>query len=352
MNILKKVGLTALGTSLVVSSAVAGELSVSGSAGYTYSTEDNTGNGEAIGYNHHITFSGSGDLDNGWSVATSMTIEPSAALSASYVSLTMGSMGTVIVGNGYGGIGQAFDAVTPKAYEENHDGMSTSTAIDNIGANMDNGQILYLLPSVEVGGMTVSPQFEWAPTANDAAQYDGTASSTASELDSGMGVALVASGNGLTLGAYANEIQTDSAATNKNAMAATYYANYAAGPVTIGYQFAHQNRGIVGAAALSTATKTVAAATGMFESELVGIAFQVNDDVTVSYGMLDETYDSGADTTATTYDDVEMSSDSYQISYSMGSMSLAAYHTETDNVGFDKNGGSQEITEIALNFAF
>ena len=77
--------------------------------------------------------------------------------------------------------------------------MSTSTAIDNIGANMDNGQILYLLPSVEVGGMTVSPQFEWAPTANDAAQYDGTASSTASELDSGMGVALVASGNGLTL---------------------------------------------------------------------------------------------------------------------------------------------------------
>ena len=138
MNILKKVGLTALGTSLVVSSAVAGELSVSGSAGYTYSTEDNTGNGEAIGYNHHITFSGSGDLDNGWSVATSMTIEPSAALSASYVSLTMGSMGTVIVGNGYGGIGQAFDAVTPKAYEENHDGMSTSTAIDNIGANMDN----------------------------------------------------------------------------------------------------------------------------------------------------------------------------------------------------------------------
>ena len=40
MNTIKKIGLTALGTTLVASSAFAGEISVSGDAGYTWSTED------------------------------------------------------------------------------------------------------------------------------------------------------------------------------------------------------------------------------------------------------------------------------------------------------------------------
>ena len=37
MNTLKKIGLTALGTSLVAGSAFAGEITASGDAGYTYS---------------------------------------------------------------------------------------------------------------------------------------------------------------------------------------------------------------------------------------------------------------------------------------------------------------------------
>ena len=39
MNNLKKLGLTALGTTLVAGSAFAGEISVSGDAGYTWSSE-------------------------------------------------------------------------------------------------------------------------------------------------------------------------------------------------------------------------------------------------------------------------------------------------------------------------
>ena len=39
MNTIKKIGLTALGTTLVASSAFAGEISVSGDAGYTWSSE-------------------------------------------------------------------------------------------------------------------------------------------------------------------------------------------------------------------------------------------------------------------------------------------------------------------------
>ena len=86
----------------------------------------------------------SGELDNGYTVTGSLLLTESAGLSSSYTSLTMG---TIIVGNGYG-VGQAFDDVTPKAYEENHDGMKTSTAIDNVGANMGNGSLMYFGPTL------------------------------------------------------------------------------------------------------------------------------------------------------------------------------------------------------------
>ena len=38
MNTIKKIGLTALGTTLVAGSAIAGEISASGDAGYTWSS--------------------------------------------------------------------------------------------------------------------------------------------------------------------------------------------------------------------------------------------------------------------------------------------------------------------------
>ena len=130
MNTLKKIGLTALGTSLVASSAFAGEITASGDAGYTYSSEEvGVRTDEGYGFNHDITFSGSGELDNGFTVSTTMILTESSALSSSNVALGMGGMGTITIGNGLGNVGGGFDAVTPFAYEENHDGMATTTAI-------------------------------------------------------------------------------------------------------------------------------------------------------------------------------------------------------------------------------
>ena len=65
MDTMKKLGLTALAGSLVATSAYAGEMSVSGSAKVTYTSQDEkevTGNGFSSGKG--LTFSGSGDLDN------------------------------------------------------------------------------------------------------------------------------------------------------------------------------------------------------------------------------------------------------------------------------------------------
>ena len=109
MNKLKKLGLTALGTTLVASSAFAGEITASGDAGYTWSSESvggssatpatGTATNDGIGYNHDITMSGSGELDNGWSVSTTMIFTEDSSLSSSNVALTMGGLGTIKVGN-------------------------------------------------------------------------------------------------------------------------------------------------------------------------------------------------------------------------------------------------------------
>ena len=70
MNNLKKVGLTALGTALVSSSAFAGALDVTGTAGITYVGNSSVDNGDnKLEQKTTISFTGSADLDNGFTVS-------------------------------------------------------------------------------------------------------------------------------------------------------------------------------------------------------------------------------------------------------------------------------------------
>ena len=76
MNI-KKIGLTALAGSLVASSAFAGEMSVAGGA--SINVEHINGGaanaGKAWSMGNQLTFSGSGELDNGMNVSLSFVID-------------------------------------------------------------------------------------------------------------------------------------------------------------------------------------------------------------------------------------------------------------------------------------
>ena len=75
-----------------------------------------------------------------------------------------------------------------------------------------------------------------------------------------------------------------------DAMSATWFANYSFGPVSVGYQKAGLDHGINAAATAATSAKTIAAAGGFFESEMMSIAFNVNENLSISYGELTETY--------------------------------------------------------------
>ena len=354
MNKLKKLGLTALGTSLVASSAIAADASLTGNVGYTYSSEEvGSSTVDGIGYEADFNMVVSGEMDNGWTATGSLLLTESATLSSSWTSLTMGSMGTIIVGNGYGGVGQAFDDVTPKAYEENHDGMKTSTAIDNVGANMGNGSVMYFGPTIDVAGFGVQIMAGYAPEASNTAVTDGGVATSSNLWSSGSELGVKVSGMGITAGAYANELTLDSGATGareEDAMTATWHVSYNAGPVSVGYQVGGAETGVRGAATAATAAKLYTSASGNFEYEKMSIAANVNDNLSISWGELTETYD--AQSQSGSVADVDMKSTSIQFAYSMGSMSVKGYMTDTDNPGWDANAESDEVTELAVGFSF
>jgi hypothetical protein len=358
MNKLKKIGLTALGTSLVASSAIAADASLTGNVGYTWSAEEvGTSTTDGIGYEADFNMSVSGEMDNGWTATGSLLLTESATLSSSWTSLTMGSLGTVIVGNGYGGVGQAFDDVTPKAYEENHDGMKTQTAIDSVGANMGNGSVMYFGPTIDVMGFGVQVMAGYAPEASNTAVTDGGVSTSSAAWSSGQELGVKISGMGITAGAYGNELTKDSAATSgteKDAFTATWHVSYAAGPVSVGYQVGGADTGVTGAATAATAAKAYTTASGNFEYEKMSIAANVSDNMSISWGELKETYDSEGSSAsgATGQADVEMKSTSIQFAYSMGSMKISGYMTDTDNPGWDSDAKSDEVTELAVGFSF
>jgi outer membrane protein OmpU len=355
MNTLKKIGLTALGTSLVASSAYAGEITASGDAGYTWSSEEvGVRTDEGYGFNHDITFSGSGELDNGFTVSTTMILTESSALSSSNVTLGMGGLGSITIGNGWAGVGGNFDDMTPRAYEENHDGMKTSTAIDNMGALLDGNVVHYTSPSFDLAGATASFQFGYSPEAGDSATGEGGVAAQSASYGSGKELGVNVGIAGLSAGAYAMEVENDRGAhaagpNERNAMTATWYANYSFGPVSVGYQTGGLDYGKHGTGTAATSEKKVTTANGAFEFEKMSIAFNVNENLSLSWGELEETYDAQDDGTIA---DVEMSSTSIQFAYTMGSMSIKGYQTDTDNPGWDSNAKSDEVTEFAINFAF
>ena len=140
MNKLKSIGITALaGTLASVSAAQAGSLSVSGTAELSYVQKDHTeATGNPIGMGKDLTFKGSGELDNGWTVSVMHDLTDAAAWASSSITIGMGSLGTIIVDQGTGAdFGSALDNVVPIAFEEADAGMSTGLRVSGGAIDAD-----------------------------------------------------------------------------------------------------------------------------------------------------------------------------------------------------------------------
>ena len=364
MNNFKKIGLTALASSLVTLGATAGEMSVSGSINTTLKFGKGGGNtGRTIGSDKDFTVSGGGELDNGTTFSMSTTLTDAMALSASTTTIATPSLGTFMIGSGTGGASGAYDEEVPTAYEQVSDGKDT--AANKVGDFLDNNSIVYTSPTLDLMGATVTAHVEYSPMATDESggHSDGGSATYSASVGHGKSLGLTATYEGLKVGVYGAErertVPTVAGATGMyehDEFNGAWYAKYSMGPVSIGYSEFYLDAGVTSAISTTSTTtaKTRRSAGGLYTGDQMSIAFNVNDNMSISYTTSNETYDTQDDAASavTTDDDVTEEIDAIQIAYSMGGMSIKAYNMEVTNPSQDDDAADQSVTEIALGFAF
>jgi outer membrane protein OmpU len=328
MNI-KKVGLTALAGSLVATSAFAGSLSLSGGAKLSYVQKEGTiatmDTAGRFAMDQEISASGSGELDNGFTVSLSHGLSGSGAEGSdtSTITLDMGDMGTLVYNDtdGHSGLASLEDFM-PMAYEQANDGLGTTGTVA-VMAKMASGQGFGY--STTLGGASVSIGFSdnLAASTN---RSDGGQDTTAAGANSSSSIAVSFDAmDGLTVKAgIGSEGQADGNELDHTTVGFTY----AYGPATFGYQINDEDDS--------------AASGSDYETEIYGISFMVNDNFSISYGEHN---------TSLANNDVDQEAESIQASYSMGGMSINLKDSEMSGVA-NAEANTHETTEVLVTFAF
>ncbi|MDC0907246.1 porin [Candidatus Pelagibacter ubique] len=329
MNNLKKIGLTALAGSLAVTSVYASELTASGSASIGFGGADKGTSANGFYMNDEVTFSGSGELDNGWNVTLSMQLDNDETGTGNMdnrsVTIDMGDAGTFAFGgHGLDSVVGGVDDVMPTAYGETWDIISNtvdnggvtstaSTLFGAIGSAGDNNMMRYD-NTTAVEGLKISASY--VPS-------NGT-----TEVESSVDYGLEYTGyDGLTLGYAMGE--NNAAGGTSNTDNDTMYVKYAYGPVTVGYQKSEIDA--------NTATDTD-------EWTAFGVTYAVSDNLSIGYG--ESTYDAGS--SATDQENTNLS-----VSYTQGGMTLAAGFAEEENRGgLTTAVNDVKGYDISLAFAF
>ena len=336
MNNIKKIGLTALAGSLVAISAQAAEMSVSGATMLTYTSEDGTeATGNPFGMKTNLAFTASGEV-NGYTVSyMQVSADQFAGMSSARLSVDMGDMGTIAFDQGSGSGLATIDDKTPTAAEEIWDGLDAATGAGGgpqglVGAAGNKGVFNYINT---FGGVTFNGAARKGSGTNNS---DGSSSGAG---QSAWDFALTTDGSmlgvdglaiGLGYGEAENGSETDT--TYGDAEHMTAFANYSVGPVTFGYQEAYIEANTNG--------------TDDEHTKAWGLAFNVNENLSISYGERDVVF-KGAGASA----DVTEKGDGIAVAYTMGSMKIAGNMNEVSDAS-GVAGSNDQMTEIAVSFAF
>ena len=335
MNNFKKIGLTALAGSLATFSVNAAEMAVNGATMLTYTSEDSTEvTGNPIGMKTNIGFSASGEV-NGYTVSYFSTMSDGmSSMSSNRLSIDMGDIGTISYDNASGSGLATIDDKTPTAAEEIWDGLgATGATVGGLVGYGSTGVINYVNSFAGVKLNAAMRRGSAAANSDGASSGDGAGSF--------MDVAITGSGDtvgveGVAWGVGYGEQDAGDGVTGGdegNTTDMTAFVNYTYGPVTLGYQEGAEDAGGDGG-------------TNQY-SQRWGIAFNVNENLAVSYGEAETEYAKPGAAHVT--EDLE----GIAVSYTMGSMKIAGNRNEGNNIaGTAGVGGQDSMTEIAVSFAF
>ncbi len=345
MNKLTKIGLSSLcGSLAAVSAAHAGELTVKGGATATWSSNEGAVTGNPIGLSSGLTFTGSGELDNGTTFTLTFTEADQSAWSAGSIALTMPSMGSFSIagatgGNGIGG----YDDKMPTAWEETW-GTSLGTSIDlakGVGSSMN---VQYKTPSV--GGTTLA--IAYSPRNSGGMVNDkGTGGDKASPKKEGIDAMLDINYAGQNIFVGASQTERDGAdKSGSNADANSDHqegvagAIFTIGPVKLGAQ----------ATAEFLGNEQTAADVFGYRNVGYGVSFNINDNLSISYGEMES---KKGWVSQTGNPSVKMTIDSIQAAYTMGGATIKIAETNCKNCGYATGSANdKEGTTVALSLAF
>jgi len=310
MNKFKKIGLTALAGSLVATSAFAGELTATGSAGITVEnitgTEDPS-TGKSWSMPNSIYLTGSSELDNGMTVSVSYEMDQGTGNNSSLgfdnhsVTVSSDTLGTLVF-SGHGG-SSAQSALDTTAAGDIWNSTLGITGIQASAAG-DNS-LMYTLPSM-VDGLSLSVSMSPGRAAQETHTAWGATYSGFEGLSISYGVG-------------------DSGAPGAVLESSTMKASYAMGPITI------------------AASNTEVDGTGNSNDREVTsykIAYTVSENLSLSYGS--ETFDKSS---APVDEEVEAIS----ASYTSGGVTLSATQFEAKGAG---NAAAAKSDKWALGASF
>jgi len=345
MTNLKKVGLTALAGSLVAVSAQAGSLSVSGGAEMSYTAQQHNtstqsaanANGNRFGIEKFISFNGSGELDNGHTVSVYHGGPWPGSASSSVITYDMGDMGTLTYGDQTVAVGiRKIDDLMPTAYEEPWDGIdftAEAAGSGHVGRVGSAGSGFNYNTSLGMATIDIG----YSPSGSDAPVDDGGVTGDASNAvvastPSSTSIAIQATPmDGLSVFGGIGDEGADSATEEYEDDHSTYGLKYTMGGITVGYQHSEIDDGSNG----GTSDK---------ETDAFGIAFAVNDNLSISYGYQEVEVGTGNTDQETT---------GIAVGYSMGGISIKAQQNEADRaVTTGSADQTYKRTEILVGFAF
>jgi outer membrane protein OmpU len=306
MTNLKKLGLTALAGSLVATTGYAGALDISGAAKVSYVSADTSEtSGNPFSMTRDITFSGSGEMDNGMTISYFQLLS-AGSFSSSGLTLDMGDAGKATFMNGAsGGHGIA-------AYED-----KMPTAAENVWDDLD-GQANGVVTMQNVNTIGYGTSFGGANISANYNKQEGGGSANS------VGVDFAPMDGVMMFIAIADEY----AGVNASTDSMTFGGTYTTGAITAGIQ-------------RSSLDKT---GTNVDQDRThIAASFAVNEDLSVSWGMSTVEFEDGAKS--------DQEDSGFSVSYTMGSMSVTAAANSSDNVS-GSNGTDDEHKEIGLAFAF
>ena len=333
--------LVALSFLFAVSTAKAGELTVTGSIQATYMSEVDRTTGNPLGMDRELEFSASTELDNGMTVSVMQDTDDTLGFGNSLITFGgVGGLVDVYIGSD-GSPLDAIDDITPSAFEEANG--SGSGSYNDIGdAASDTGiGFKFSLPVLGAVNYKYVPKMDGQKNEEKQTSADTNAavgSMYEVSIKTPMGdLPFVGSYlDGVTLTTGFAEHDHNTAAKVDDAFDVTAALNYATGPFSFGIQKKVHNEGESGTNGTTDAV--------FYKDTVIGIAYAINDDLSISYNNYEsQRHNSGAA-------NLRQESTAINIGYAMGGMTIGFQDASTDNASWAT--GSDDTRTVSVKVAF